>query len=1773
MQVQILGRFTTCADRVAKLHPYAATEPLWEGELSKNDFGTRVEHLTQFSPGGRVLSFDTEVSVVGGTVFTYNGGVHGQSFTAQTQSGKGGAYETQTDELRPIATPFYARFRVEESVVTDAPSRACQLRRALTVLYPRSITLYFDNGVTEQVPIPYQLEAAWPLREGILIRRKDGRGEDATGSALYTLRSALDYPRPVSVGKRVKPPHGGVSASSAVVNGASHATEAFGRILKVSVAEDAPQMIVAFNDGNRKHSIWMCSDSVGKVDAEPPVADIALPMRRALEPDFGLSLLWEESEPGSLGLKDAAETTSVSPINAHSAVICFLGLAHDGEEYSSAQGRRRLVALQCSLSVGTSDNRAAWEILWSLPALGAVQLRCVRSKAFDVLILNPDHTLKLWTGNQGFVACKIPTDFPSVLSGHLTGPGKRPRSPDDTDPGKTDSMEDISVPEAEPGFRTSRIVQLSSAADNRFNLELSNGTTYRATLEPNFRSSVVRRCVEALRHALPVDLFDAFQQRLFTSQHGTALEPTTEGDYEWQTLVGVLCSFCRQRFPSDRKEAQSPKRQRPDSLTTLLNRSKRKRRWIAKLVEQASHLLAEEDDVSQDTCVPSCPSPTSRFDQLAQHPNGPSLTPHLPTILLFLHVVYEDLKLNILTAKHASRLAHVLLHIAKSLEWSDYVYYYGQEQPEESLVDLYFDPLLQPCPIPPIDFLSWTLQKTRSNMENTSALDALIELMRNKDSEATTFLRSTRVYTISRLYTELHSNGAVGLVQGMLEHSIDRNALATLTTGIGLPLQQAIDDCREDPPGDWSVDAYLLIGREDLATQVEQLSKPLSADFSMSEELPEDTSSKADAPFDGTESAQTEVCKLRFNKDRRVDEVRKLLQSSRPILAKMELDFNATEEKQRADQQKYLMGISTRILARPLGRAPFTIGTVTPVATNVCPIPDLVVSARFAPMTTEVPLDVSKSTQSPLSWPDFHNGVAAGLSIAPHHEVVDGAWIVFNTPLATEDGKRHLSCRHAGFLLGLGLAGNLKKMNLFDLIDYMNLKDEYTAVALLLGLAATHKGDRDLRHTRICYSHIEAAEDMAGKPTGVEVKAAAVLGIGLLHMGSMARLHCEKMMYLLETIENEPSDFPEPHRENCALACGFALGFITVGGVSSSKAAGISDLKLVDRLLHYALGRSKHYIITSATLALGLMQLKTNDTMIADRLALPKTSYFLNQIKPDVLLMRTLCRSIILWDSIKATEEWLLQQVPEYIRRGTQESADDEDWVDLYSQAQWNILAGAGFAIGLKYAGSSNESAFQTLLSYCRKLADMSSTGGSMFRDKLNRGIFRNCLDVMLLSLCVVMAGSANVEILRLLRRLHNRTASEVTYGNHTATNMAIGFLFLGAGSYTFGTSNEAIAALLCALFPQSSSQTTHNRGHIHAARQLWALAVERRCFITRDVGTMGKCCPPVVVTVADGVATREIKMSTPCLLPAYDSIVKITTSSPRYWGRVLEVAHNQRHAEILKSGRGLYVKRKMRYLNHIQDEADSEEPTSRSLDLSSTHPHVPESSVTVPISLAPEIAGFATYLCPENTTSDPTHVLLQRCIEFESPDAVTPLMWIDVTTRDRGNFSRSAVLALKIILESYQSRQTASGSSRDTTSDGLRQRQLLPASFIKRLRSELEAHFRAFERDENNGENIVDNPWKLSLFRYLDSDVEKRAVFAPEARAAFSAYLAYREWPTASELEWIRKSVARTSAAAGPKVPTTILELGVLSKFPRMPRRTLEWVLAYCHYTREREH
>lgn len=52
---------------------------------------------------------------------------------------------------------------------------------------------------------------------------------------------------------------------------------------------------------------------------------------------------------------------------------------------------------------------------------------------------------------------------------------------------------------------------------------------------------------------------------------------------------------------------------------------------------------------------------------------------------------------------------------------------------------------------------------------------------------------------------------------------------------------------------------------------------------------------------------------------------------------------------------------------------------------------------------------------------------------------------------------------------------------------------------------------------------------------------------------------------------------------------------------------------------------------------------------MAARLALPDTHFLLDYVRPDLLLLRVVARSLVMWDSVEGSGAWVAAQVCVYV--------------------------------------------------------------------------------------------------------------------------------------------------------------------------------------------------------------------------------------------------------------------------------------------------------------------------------------------------------------------------------------------------------------------------------------------------------------------------------------------------------------------------------------------
>lgn len=149
--------------------------------------------------------------------------------------------------------------------------------------------------------------------------------------------------------------------------------------------------------------------------------------------------------------------------------------------------------------------------------------------------------------------------------------------------------------------------------------------------------------------------------------------------------------------------------------------------------------------------------------------------------------------------------------------------------------------------------------------------------------------------------------------------------------------------------------------------------------------------------------------------------------------------------------------------------------------------------------------------------------------------------------------------------------------------------------------------------------------------------------------------------------------------------------------------------------------------------------------------------------------------------------------------------------------------------------------------------------------------VTESCLVTVALAACVVMAGSGDLELTKLVRVLALRIDVNILYGSHMASGMALGLLYLGGATYTLSTSNTAVAALVSSLVPIFPVTTIDNVFHLQALRHLWVLAAEQRHVCAINAITRA----PVAAAVRFGDETVHFS---PAIIPEKAEVVRVTS-------------------------------------------------------------------------------------------------------------------------------------------------------------------------------------------------------------------------------------------------------------------------------------------------------
>ncbi|KAI0150841.1 hypothetical protein GGR57DRAFT_184590 [Xylariaceae sp. FL1272] len=906
---------------------------------------------------------------------------------------------------------------------------------------------------------------------------------------------------------------------------------------------------------------------------------------------------------------------------------------------------------------------------------------------------------------------------------------------------------------------------------------------------------------------------------------------------------------------------------------------------------------------------------------------------HGQDVFLALHLIHEEEKLNVAAHSTSSpsllELRAVLLQIAKWMKWTQWIKIYDLEMPfdwPENIAnsDTLEITLLSPEP----DYwnvIEWAQAHLSQDTRSPTAIPSIYAAIPKS--------YTPRILMLDHLFRtiEVTVRSPTNFVKALYESGITTVVLESLPASLLIPLRDAIAQCQSNPSPDWPRGMLELISRADVdsillsvnnrrihATTLLTPTHQASWDFnSLCQNFMDFNDTPAD---DVAESDKQAVIRAIFREDRRLDETKMMLNTTKPRSVRLDPLPEWSEPFYLEQQKEVVTRLATNTLSIPAGRGLMNYGLRFPLLTQKFQMHGFVLNCTVKPTNVTVGVDKSLFTEEKIAWAFFHSGVAAGLSISREAKGIDTSWILYNKP------GNDLTNRHAGFLLALGLNGHLKDVAKWVAFKYLTPKHTMTSIGLLLGLAASYIGTMDSLITRLLSVHVtrmlpRGAAELNLSPL---TQTTGIMGIGLLYCNSQHRRMSEIMMSEIEYMETE--DDGEPLRTECyRLAAGFALGFINLGKGTDLK--GLHDMRITEKLLTLASATKKveqvHILDRStaaAVVAIALIYMKSEDGVVARKIDVPDAILQFDYIRPDILLLRTVTKHLILWSRITPSHDWIRSNLPKryHHRIVTPKSGH----FDQSARAPLNsthlpflaILAGLCFALALRHAGSGNTAVRDLLLSYLDRFYGQSqkSRTHATFDDRCVKVAARMCLDVVALSSATVMAGTCDLKVLRYLRSMHGRNDPDVPYGSHMAAHMAMGVLSLGCGTQTFNTSNLSIAALLVAFYPVFPDSVQDNKSHLQAFRHFWVLATDPRCLVTKDVATHAPVSVPISIRLRTSTDSSEDEIrTTPCLLPPLSEVSRIRTTSSEFWNLELDFVAHPEYIDAFRRTQTLFIRRR----------------------------------------------------------------------------------------------------------------------------------------------------------------------------------------------------------------------------------------------------------------------
>ena len=504
-----------------------------------------------------------------------------------------------------------------------------------------------------------------------------------------------------------------------------------------------------------------------------------------------------------------------------------------------------------------------------------------------------------------------------------------------------------------------QITGLRDSLATSCSLELSSSRLLRLSL-PTVAGPTVSKALAAIKLLLPRDLATVLHVTWYNDRHapGPCPAPDKEWDMFCRTILGLagyqvqcldLSSASNWSGPVPAKKCKSEEAGCDNDWQQLLLSPHH-----SQAGDSVSRLLGLDHPLPE-----SFSHLDSQSHQVAEVNTSAPLFNFLPAMFFSLHLLYEEAKLDSALFPCQPRLANLLSQLAHDLQMKEYQHHYWRDFPSSTLFpgtvrQSQLTPAaaskLSPAPLmtskPPSILSHLRLLCSGERPQEPFPLLGVVTSSSQLLSIALSILgNSTRPELLNSLFLDsilrqLPQPGRVvspltlpplsrtpqeTLALFLSSHSWDQARLATLPPALSVPLLAALAECQAAPPPGWPPQAYSLIGRDDLAA-----SPPTPPLSSRQEDLQEP---------DGLEGLLSELTRARWPEDQRLEEARRLLQSSRPVTIPVTQGPQVSDHEFLEEQEHYLKRLCERTMALSVGRGVAGLKTVASLPTEILDIP------------------------------------------------------------------------------------------------------------------------------------------------------------------------------------------------------------------------------------------------------------------------------------------------------------------------------------------------------------------------------------------------------------------------------------------------------------------------------------------------------------------------------------------------------------------------------------------------------------------------------------------------------------------------------------------------------------------------------------------------------------------------------------------------------------------------------------------------------------------